>query len=499
MLAPQSRCPELWQYVENQEFFVMHAARQTGKTTVIRDIVKRLNASGDYHALYCSLEEIQEIQDPHHALPKIVELLRVEIEWSALPNFSESAAWIRQLDPALVLRAFLRKYCSELAKPLVLMLDETDCLSNGTLISFLRQLRHGYINREDTPFVHSLALVGMRNIRDYQTRVRDGQETLGGASPFNITQRALTIANFSETEVTSLYEQHTEATGQAFPTNTAAQIYAWTQGQPWLVNAIFQEVIEVLLKNDVTQPIHPEHIEQAVTALIQRRDTHVDSLLERLKEKRVRRVVEPVLIGNELQIDYLDDDVRYVIDLGLMRESPQGLQPANPMYGEVIIRTLTYNSQKHFRLYDTDRETVPHPFDLNSLLKEFQQFWRENSDIWVERYDYKEAAPHLILQAFLQHTLNGEGTLRREYAAARGRVDLCIETNDKRYPIELKLRYQENSKATGIQQLTRYMDSLGCNEGWLIVFDRRPEVHWDTKITWDTHHEDGKTVYVVGC
>jgi hypothetical protein len=39
--------------------------------------------------------------------------------------------------------------------------------------------------------------------------------------------------------------------------------------------------------------------------------------------------------------------------------------------------------------------------DMKQLLSEFKQFWRENSDIWVDKYQYKEAAPHLILQAYL--------------------------------------------------------------------------------------------------
>jgi hypothetical protein len=109
--------------------------------------------------------------------------------------------------------------------------------------------------------------------------------------------------------------------------------------------------------------------------------------------------------------------------------------------------------------------------DMSALLKEFQRFWRENAEIWTERYEYKEAAPHLILQAFLQRVTNGGAQIVREFALGTGRVDVCVHYAGKAYPLELKLA---SSKAIrgGLEQLDRYMDSCGAAEGWLVIFDR---------------------------
>ncbi|MDR2691338.1 MAG: ATP-binding protein, partial [Dysgonamonadaceae bacterium] len=96
-----------------------------------------------------------------------------------------------------------------LDKPLVILFDEADCLSEGTLISFLRQLRSGYNDRSFVPFVHSVALAGMRNIRDYKAKIRPDSESLGSASPFNIVTKAYTLQNFTKDEITQLYLQHT--------------------------------------------------------------------------------------------------------------------------------------------------------------------------------------------------------------------------------------------------------------------------------------------------
>ena len=136
---------------------------------------------------------------------------------------------------------------------------------------------------------------------------------------------------------------------------------------------------------------------------------------------------------------------------------------------------------------------------MTGLLKGFQQFWRENSDIWIEKYEYKEAAPHLILQAFLQRIINGGGTIIREYAAGRERMDLCVIFEKNKYPIELKIRYSKFVAQEGIEQLGNYMTTLGENTGWLVIFDRSNTKNWDEKIFWQTENLEGEIIHIVGC
>lgn len=209
----------------------------------------------------------------------------------------------------------------------------------------MRQLRDGYVNRNDIPFVHSIALVGMRNIRDYKSDIRNDRETLGSYSPFNIVSESLTRRNLTLEEIARLYSQHTEQTGQVFSPVVSKKIYDYTQGQPWLVNAIAREIVVKILHNDFSQTISSTQVEQAAQTLIMRRDTHIDSLMERLKEARVQRIIEPVILGEAKGYDLLDDDYAYVLDLGLLRHADKRLVPANPIYGEVIIRSLSSRSQ----------------------------------------------------------------------------------------------------------------------------------------------------------
>jgi len=137
--------------------------------------------------------------------------------------------------------------------------------------------------------------------------------------------------------------------------------------------------------------------------------------------------------------------------------------------------------------------------DMTLLMQDFQVFWRDNGAIWQERYDYKEAAPHLILMAFLQRIINGGGSITREMAAERKRLDLCVEYLGHKYPIELKLNERPETLNKGLEQLARYMDTLGCTEGWLVLFDRRPDVDWSEKLYLKTETAGDKHITVVGC
>ncbi len=125
---------------------------------------------------------------------------------------------------------------------------------------------------------------------------------------------------FTATEVAELYQQHTDDTGQVFTSKAIETTFDLTQGQPWLVNALAKEVVEYLVK-DTNVAITHEHILKAKEILIARQDTHLDSLAERLREPRIKAIIEPMLAGQALG-DTPSDDRQYLIDLGLLRRDP---------------------------------------------------------------------------------------------------------------------------------------------------------------------------------
>jgi hypothetical protein len=354
------------------------------------------------------------------------------------------------------------------------------------------------------PFVHSLGLIWMRNIRDYRDQYRSPEQTLGSSSPFNIAKSIMTLRNFTQGEIAELYAQHTADTGQIFEEAAIELVWRRTQGQPWLVNAIACEISENITRDDPQQSVTADMAETAIQTLILQRGTHFDSLMARLREERIQRVIEPILTGAEGKLDPIGDDYLYAKDMGLIRDDRENVEPANPIYGEIIVRALNWQTQQvigrrdnPYRIprYIKEDDTL----DMDYLLRDFQSFWRENAAIWQERYDYKEAAPQLVMQAFLQRVINGGGQITREMAAETRRVDLCVVFKNHKYPIELKIRYGEGTRDEGLKQITAYMDTLGADAGWLVLFDRRETLGWTEKLTFEKAIVDGKTVNIIGC
>ncbi|MDR1544242.1 MAG: AAA-like domain-containing protein [Prevotellaceae bacterium] len=502
MIDAEERLSGVEQLIDTKQYFVIHAARQSGKTTYLLDLADRLNQGGMYYAAYCSLESLQMIINPEQGIPLVVKSILSAVKMYKLPDADRFAENADYGNFANVLKDTLSGYCALLDKPLVLLFDEVDTMSEGTLITFLRQLRNGFVTRGVVPFVHSLSLVGMRNIRDYKAKIRSESETLGSASPFNIVTESLTIKSFTKEQIEELYSQHTEATGQIFEPEAVEFVWQMTQGQPWLVNAAAREAIVKLLGSDYSKPVTAALFEQAIKNILLRRDVHIDSLLERLKESSVQRVIEPMLLGEVVKTS--TNDYTYTSDMGLIKVDECGkIVPANPIYGEVMIRELNQDEQDELQqteeTYQMPRYFKDGRIDMDFLMTDFQEFWRENSEIWVERFQYKEAAPHLILMAFLQRIINGGGQILREYAAGRGRMDLCVVYQGNKYPIELKLQKDKNTVERGLTQLNEYMDKMGAQRGWLCIFNRKQDVLWEDKIYMKSCPvENGKMITIVG-
>lgn len=240
------------------------------------------------------------------------------------------------------------------------------------------------------------------------------------------------------------------------------------------MNALARQAVQVVVP-DPAQPVDVAEINQAKELLIQRQDTHLDSLAERLREPRVRHVIEPLLAGRSLT-DVPTDDIRFVLDLGLCRADPAGgLVIANPIYREVIPRVLAFPSQASLPHIRPTWLRPDGSLDPDKLLDAFLAFWRQHGQPLLGSAHYHEIAPHLVLMAFLHRVVNGGGTLEREYAIGSGRMDLCLRYGDVTLGIELKVwRDGEGDPLEeGLAQLDAYLDGLGLATGWLVLFDRR--------------------------
>ena len=500
--------------IQQQKYFILHAPRQTGKTSCLLALRDYLNAQGDYIAVYANVEAGQAARNNVEEVVKgvcqrIANEFRLVLGNNRLPNeiykrVAEESSYNE------LLTNFLSQLSAEFTRPLVLFIDEIDALVGDSLVSVLRQIRSGYASRPQF-FPNSIVLCGVRDVRDYRI-VLSNQDIITGGSAFNIKAKSLRLGNFSKEEIHELYMQHTEATGQEFDEDCFPMVWEATEGQPWLVNALGYEVtMEIRENRDRSIRIIPEMIYKAQERIIYRRDTHIDILIDKLREERVRNVIAPILANEDGEVEQhlKDDDIQYVVDLGLVvRDKP--LRIANAIYKEVIPRELTWARQQTLIQQSAWYMNPDNSINMEKLLIDFQQFFRENADSWIERFDYKESGPQLLLQAFLQRVVNGGGYIDREYGLGRGRTDLLITkplTEQyggpfQRIVLELKILRSNIEKTIekGLEQTTDYMDKCGgtINEGHFILFDRRPNRSWDEKIWHRMEQYNGRIITVWG-
>ena len=477
--------------IGNERYFVLHAPRQTGKTSTLLALRDLLNgdSAGDYRCVYANVEAGQAVRDDiAQGMRTILDELASRARSTLQDEFLE-AIWpaiLERSGPAGALRHALTRWAEADPRPLVLLIDEVDALVGDTLLSVLRQLRAGYDRRPES-FPQSVVLCGVRDVRDYRIHSASEQTIIAGGSAFNVKARSLRLGDFSRDEVFDLLGQHTAETGQVFDTAAVEMVWTRTRGQPWLVNALADEAcFRQESGRDRGRIVDAEDVRHAEEALIARRETHLDQLADKLQEDRVRRVVEPLLSGGDERA-FSARDLEYVRDLGLVA-TDDPLRIANPIYAEVVPRELTYAAQAGVvedpaRYVDDDGG-----LDLVKLLTEFQAFFREHSEHWIARFDYQEAGPQLLLQAFLQRIVNGGGRIEREYGLGRRRTDLLVVwpqgQRNRRFVVECKILHKslERTVSDGLEQTAGYMDRCGAEAGHLVIFDRDEGKSWEEKL-----------------
>ncbi|MEE8526422.1 MAG: ATP-binding protein, partial [Thermoanaerobaculia bacterium] len=304
-----------------------------------------------------------------------------------------------------------------------------------------------------------------------------------------IKSDSLTLRDFTAREVAELYEQHTADTGQSFSAAAKARAFELARGQPWLTNALARQLVENLVPDRATAIEVPD-VEVAKEVLIRRRDTHLDSLIDRLRDDRIRKVIEPILTGNHPEDDVFDDDIQFVKDLGLVAPGGGMLEIANPIYREIIPRALTSATEAFLPVRRGAYVAADGRLLWDELLDGFTTFWKSNAEWMLRRQPYSEAASQLVISAWLHRVVNGGAEIEaqpagvpaidREFAVGSGRVDLLVrwplpEGGVERFAVELKVRRDGDGDPleAGLDQLGEYLERLGLDAGTLVLFDQR--------------------------
>ena len=370
---------------------------------------------------------------------------------------------------------------------LVLIIDEFDGIPQTELSNFLYTLRQIYHEPSDTRCPYSVGIVGVRSITqlNYDRSI----------SPFNI-QDEFTLPNFTLAQVQELLSQYTEAVGQPFASEVIETLHKQTAGQPFLVNRLAQILTEEL---DIpkSETIQVSHFSKAHAQLLTENNTNIEHLITNIrKDPRFEKMLMRLAFyDSSVNFTLRNEVISELATYGVITKGEDGMcQILNPIYLQCIIQALTplINGLEDAYFAEdgpmdfTEYLTPTGQIQMSTLLENFKNFIARAGFRILQVPDTpQEFVGQYLLFTYLDEFVKIVGAVRHlEVPTGRGRVDLIIGRNGRKYIVETKVWRNEKAYQAGKQQLAAYLKLEGETEGYYVVFDYRrssePRTETDT-------------------
>ncbi|MDR3230901.1 MAG: hypothetical protein LBT65_05635 [Synergistaceae bacterium] len=499
-------------------YFTVCSPKQSGKTTLLLALQKKINDEGKCRCFYCNVEGAQPTDNDIASGVRLV-LSRLaegaEIDFGDSWPYQNFASILEHVGPEGALIAFFERWRMQERAPLppiMLMLDGVDLLSGKTLASLLRQMRTGQVSGPKH-FLQSAIFSGVQDVRDMDIDIGENK-FLSGRGGSDIREKAIVLYNFTQNEIKELCDQYTTETSQAFQENAYSRVFALTGGRPWLVNAILCEALyEMGFGDDPSRTITYGMIEAAKDHFIARQDAYMEQLAIKLTDPSVRTTLFPILTGGNWKRRPPREDLVYLEDLELIRRSPTGWGIPSAIYREIIPMVMG-RGLKDELVHVVDRTQFVRPdgrLDFRGMIEFYQKLFCENFLTWGRRYELEGVLAQMLLFAFLHFILGDRGRMECDYALGTGRIDMSVgwgyslpggERREERFVIELRLF--DNTKShdvmvlNGLAQTVAYAQPRRAQDVFMLILDEDDTKTWYDRLFREEHEHSGMKVHVYG-
>ncbi len=478
--------------VKEGRYVVLFAPRQTGKTTFFRMAIDVLTSEDPtYFPIQLDFQVMRNGSTPIF-YDRLSQMMCRNIEFVLQKNEMRPSEELTQflknthLSDHFSMLAFFEELESLLDnKRIVLLIDEFDGIPQNIVSDFLYTLRHIYLS-DELQCPHSVGIVGVKSISqlNYDRSV----------SPFNV-QDEFRLNNFTLPQVQDLFGQYTDEVGQTFAPEVVKSLHTQTGGQPFLVNR-FAQIITEELNIPKSETVRMSHFAAAHALLLDERNTNIEHLLTNIRKNRrfETLLMQIASYDKGLPFNINDNIINELATYGVIARSSDGMcEIVNPIYQHRIIRAfkpLLNGLENDYIPEETGGDFVDYitptgQIDMVPLLDNFRDFIiRVGFRILQVPDTPKEYVGQHLLYAYLdQFVRNVGGSMYLEVQTGRGRMDLLLIHNQRKYIVETKIREGTNRFASGKKQLATYMELEGTLEGYYVVFDHRenPEPQVETK------------------
>lgn len=483
-----SRTKEIEDFVDRVKqgkYIVLFAPRQTGKTTLFRAVIDTLMAEA-YFPIQLNFEAYVDLT-PAAFYGSLRTDICKKIESVFQRRGSTPAAALKQflVDVEIVDHISMRNFFQQLVsfvpnqdnfQKVVLIIDEFDAIPPDAVRGFLHSLRYIYLDNSDSRCPYSVGIVGVKNITqlNYDRSI----------SPFNI-QDEFRLPNFTLAQIRELLGQYTEEVGQAFAPEVITSIHKQTAGQPFLVNRCAQILTEEMAIPK-TETITLAHFSKAHAQLLAEGNTNIRHLLRNIRRDRQFERILMRIASYERGLRFNPDNE--IIDelamYGVVTKGTDGMcEIVNPIYQHRILQAFKplFNGLENEYFSEENGDdfidylTPEGVIEMGALLENFQNFIARVGFRILQVPDTpQEYVGQHLLYAYLDQFVHSIGaSMFLEVQTGRGRLDLLIVHNQRKYIVETKIWEGDRYYQAGKKQLAAYLKLEGAQKGYYVVFDHR--------------------------
>jgi AAA-like domain len=498
-----------YEMTEEGEYFIINRPRQYGKTTTLYTMAERLTQSGKYLVFNMSFEGIGD------------DIFKLEATFASgfvrlLTKYAQITApelvdWLTQTAPTItdleLLDKMISVFVNKTDKKVVVLIDEVDKSSNNQLfISFLAMLRNKYLERKTFKTFHSVVLAGVHDVKSLKFKVRQGDEQKYN-SPWNIATEFTVDMNLQPDEIKPMLADYMQEKGIAMDTQLIAdRLFYLTSGYPFLVSQMCKIIAEEIMPTKVLKEWTEADVNKAFQLILRKGGiTNFDTLIKNLQEYPDLYDLVFAVVVDGVVMNYEKDSP--LINLGTLHgifaASKEGtLMIHNRIYRERIANYMI--SEWHIANlrrgkidpsafdYVSQYHLPNQALDMQKVLTNFQAFMKKEYS--SKSYEFLERDGRLIFLAFMKPIINGAGyDFKEPQISEEKRLDVVITYHQHLYVAELKIWRGAEAHKKGLAQLVDYLDIMGLDTGFLLIFDTNKKKKWEKDWT-DTQ---GKRIFWV--
>jgi hypothetical protein len=485
MMDNSKKIAAIMDLVEYGDYFTINRPRQFGKTTTLFSVKAELEKRTDYLPIQLNFQGVDSRWLETDDLFAQMFLLHVTKDLKKhYPKWLNLAEGVR-IESVEDLSDWISGFVEKVNKKVVLLVDEVDASSNyGTFLSFLGMLRSKFLAREygESTF-HSVILAGVHDIKNLKFKLRN-PEAAQYNSPWNIAVDFDVRMSFNPQEIAPMLAQYCEAESVKMEISAIAErLYYHTSGYPFLVSKLCKNIAEKILPRKETQTEWTlDDVEASVRMLLLENNTNFEDLIKNLENHQdlydlvFRIVVDGVLITFNPHNAVISKGILY----GIFKRNGS-IKIHNRIYEQLIYGYMTSNTEVNLRTEnynDNNQFKLPNnELNVQKVIEKFQEFLKQEYS--GKDQSFLEREWRLIFLAFLRPILNGSGyTFKEVQISEEKRLDVTITYFQHQYIVELKRWYGEVAHASGIEQLSDYLDRQNKTKGYLVIFEYKTPKTW---------------------